>query len=389
MRYDGNICDGCKQPLQENDDIVVCPECATPQHRECYDEKGQCVNAHLHAEGFEWKGKIKTKRSILSSTLSNKDKEGDDIICPNCKQPNPPGSTGCKNCLMKFTMFGVNVVEQAQKQERKEAESSDVQPESPQVQENDILKYEAPFKIGEGDGFETAEGTPADAESADRPEGTNPWNLGGYEDYEEINTFKGPFPVEDYTAGVRTNTLGAFIRSNAQSYINKFKWSEIKGRNGFNWAAFLFAPYWFFYRKLYKPGIIFITLQTIMSIVVTPILEPFTDFYEYMLTLNVETMTEDMLYELTEQMMLIMQDIALPLTLMGALLIIMHLVSGIVANGMYKKYCVKNIKQGLAQASVQEKITAFAKNGGASFLFVAMAYLGEMLLSTLVSYLMF
>ena len=56
MRYSDYKCDGCGRVFQNDDDIVVCPECATPQHRECYKEKGGCVNAHLHAEGFQWQG---------------------------------------------------------------------------------------------------------------------------------------------------------------------------------------------------------------------------------------------------------------------------------------------------------------------------------------------
>lgn len=55
MFYDNKVCDGCSETMHENDDIVVCPECGTPQHRECYKKNNQCVNAHLHAEGFDWK----------------------------------------------------------------------------------------------------------------------------------------------------------------------------------------------------------------------------------------------------------------------------------------------------------------------------------------------
>ena len=54
MFYDNKVCDGCSEVMLEGDDIVVCPECGTPQHRECYKKNNQCVNAHLHAEGFDW-----------------------------------------------------------------------------------------------------------------------------------------------------------------------------------------------------------------------------------------------------------------------------------------------------------------------------------------------
>lgn len=55
MFYDNKKCDGCSELMLEGEDIVVCPECGTPQHRECYQKNNECVNAHLHAEGFDWR----------------------------------------------------------------------------------------------------------------------------------------------------------------------------------------------------------------------------------------------------------------------------------------------------------------------------------------------
>lgn len=55
MFYDNAVCDGCGQPLLDGEDIVVCPDCGTPQHRKCYELNNKCINEHLHAEGFEWK----------------------------------------------------------------------------------------------------------------------------------------------------------------------------------------------------------------------------------------------------------------------------------------------------------------------------------------------
>ena len=36
------------------DDIVVCPDCGTPYHRECWKKVGVCVHQADHAAGFEW-----------------------------------------------------------------------------------------------------------------------------------------------------------------------------------------------------------------------------------------------------------------------------------------------------------------------------------------------
>ena len=53
-RHVGQECFGCHQKLQEDDDIVVCPECGTPYHRACWQKTGHCLNAPLHASGKSW-----------------------------------------------------------------------------------------------------------------------------------------------------------------------------------------------------------------------------------------------------------------------------------------------------------------------------------------------
>ena len=36
-KYYGCPCEGCGRPLALTDDIVVCPDCGAPYHRECYE----------------------------------------------------------------------------------------------------------------------------------------------------------------------------------------------------------------------------------------------------------------------------------------------------------------------------------------------------------------
>lgn len=51
-RYICTECPVCKREFVEGDDIVTCPECGTPHHRECYDLIGKCVNNGLHGSGY-------------------------------------------------------------------------------------------------------------------------------------------------------------------------------------------------------------------------------------------------------------------------------------------------------------------------------------------------
>ena len=44
----GKKCAGCGAYLFEEDDVVFCPVCGAPHHRECYNSKGHCAFESLH-----------------------------------------------------------------------------------------------------------------------------------------------------------------------------------------------------------------------------------------------------------------------------------------------------------------------------------------------------
>ena len=64
MDYLHSVCPKCGQKFNENDDIVVCPECGTPEHRSCYLEEGNCVNLSLHGTDFSWQPQIDNSEII-------------------------------------------------------------------------------------------------------------------------------------------------------------------------------------------------------------------------------------------------------------------------------------------------------------------------------------
>ncbi len=87
MFYDNKVCDGCSDVMLEGDDIVVCPECGTPQHRECYKKNNQCVNAHLHAEGFDWRTANaeleKEPEPVVENSATQEDEQAPRKIIPD------------------------------------------------------------------------------------------------------------------------------------------------------------------------------------------------------------------------------------------------------------------------------------------------------------------
>jgi hypothetical protein len=47
-------CAHCGEPFVQTDDVVVCPICGAPHHRDCYTRLGHCANEQAHASGEEW-----------------------------------------------------------------------------------------------------------------------------------------------------------------------------------------------------------------------------------------------------------------------------------------------------------------------------------------------
>lgn len=52
--FENQNCPVCKRQFEDGDDIVVCPECGTPHHRECYNLIGHCVNRGLHKSDYNY-----------------------------------------------------------------------------------------------------------------------------------------------------------------------------------------------------------------------------------------------------------------------------------------------------------------------------------------------
>jgi len=89
MRYENLPCDSCSLPLQREDDVVTCPDCGTPQHRDCWLANGRCCNAQKHAEGFVWVPP--PQEEPVQEPLNA-------LQCPVCAGLNAQGDTACRHC---------------------------------------------------------------------------------------------------------------------------------------------------------------------------------------------------------------------------------------------------------------------------------------------------
>lgn len=78
--YVDEKCPICSEPFREQDDIVICPECGAPYHRDCYKEQGSCIHTEKHGE-YEWKGDkqiLKERCENLHSARMKAISESDD-----------------------------------------------------------------------------------------------------------------------------------------------------------------------------------------------------------------------------------------------------------------------------------------------------------------------
>lgn len=99
--YIGEECPVCKNKFNKDDNIVVCPECGTPYHKECYKNEGKCLFEDKHYENYSW---------IPSENKNNDINEGDLIKkkCPHCGQENRKDSLFCDKCGIPFNDVNIN-----------------------------------------------------------------------------------------------------------------------------------------------------------------------------------------------------------------------------------------------------------------------------------------
>ena len=278
----------------------------------------------------------------------------------------------------KFTLFGFNVVDAQAKLEEEEA----------QKESSSIPEYKAPFELGTGEGFEeTGEDSftpPTARDEVEQKLIDVISSSSGFSPDGEDFSFGGPFPKEDKTFGVYTNLMGAFIGSGAMKYIEKFKRVELRRKPSFNFAAFFLSPYWFFYRKLIKPGIIFMTINICLSVISTPFLLEFMEKAAPLME-NLAQVTTD---SAAATILMELESLYYPVICFMAVQFVLNLIAGFVANPLYRKYTVSSLREIESLSDRKNCMAHLLKKGGVAPLYALIAVLGENLLSSIAGMLM-
>ena len=208
MDFIGNKCPVCDQYFHADEDIVVCPECGTPHHRECYDKLGHCVNEERHSDGYDY------------SEDSENNENADVVICKNCGKENDKYQFFCKHCSAPLTNE-----ERAQQTNQNTANAGQ------------------PFSTGPG-------GQPFGAGTGGMPFGTpflDP--LGGV----PADTDLG----DDITAG----EAAKYVKQNTPYFVRIFSNIKSFNKSKFNFAAALFSGGYLLYRKMYKLGALILAIE--------------------------------------------------------------------------------------------------------------------------------
>ena len=327
MNYEGLPCPVCGRHLHENDDVVVCPDCGTPQHRECWLEEGHCANAGRHEEGFVWGADSVPAPPAPEMKLIHSDMK----ICPSCGSENPADSPVCGKCGSSLEGGEIRL----------------------SLDEDGIRR--CPYC-----GM-TVEQEDKLCRNCGAPLILIPDSYGS--SYSADSGFAGAERI----GGITADELSRYVRKNVKRYIPLFDRFEKGKKFSFNFGAFFFGPLWYFFRKLYKFGIIFIILIAAVSPVFATMSSKMMDVMEpYQQAVTDGTLSnDDAVKMLAEVVAATRNDFALGTGLM----ILLNLVFALLADRLYYKKIKDDfeiLKSGEVEPNIQRAM--ILRRGGTSLL---------------------
>ena len=257
-KYTGILCEVCQKPFTQDDDVVVCPECGAPHHRECYKKLGKCALSDKHAPDFEWKAKLPENTAAEA------------IVCSHCNSVNPGEA---KYCIMCGTPLSDNYQGNEGRYTRRHSQNSNVN------------------SVG-----------------SDRS------------------------GIEFSIDGVTSHDLIAYTGSSFHYYMRSFR-NILSGFSvSWNWAALIFSYFYFFYRKMYKVGIILLAIRILSFI-------PALICYAAEPTASMELMGFTVYYN-----EVLMEKLAPITSILNLLVTMSHIYSSVFANKYYLKQAVTTIR---------------------------------------------
>lgn len=279
-------CPVCGKQFTRDDDIVVCPECGAPHHRECYETQGRCFFEDRHKDGF----------SFENENTDNSEGEN-TVICKSCGAENPKEMFYCSKCGAPLS-----------EQERRQAGQNQGSGQSAQ----NGMPFGMPFGM---------------------PQQTiNPFDpMAGFKNDEII--------AENVTAG----EMSKFVGKSTQYYLRIFNVITKYNNSRFNFSAFIFSGMFFLYRKMLVLGGIFSFL--LIGLTVAEAYVQMLPAYQNVYSSLLSAMNTGQYISLFNIPGVSTQEIMFALLpgIFGIIKLVLMIVSGAIANRCYYKHCVKRI----------------------------------------------
>ena len=201
-------CQICKGYLFEDDDIVICPECGAPHHRDCWQTTGHCGVEADHGTDRQYD-------KVQAAKKEEETPEGEERTCPHCKRVS-------------------------------------------KSHEGDFCPYCGQSYNGAGNRHNRQYGDPM---------GSGPVFMGGMGF--NPNSYGG-IPKDSKIEDVKVEHIAKFVGSNAHRYVPRFATLNKHSKGSWNWAAFLSPAAWCFSRKLYVQGILYAIIMLASSLCLIP-----------------------------------------------------------------------------------------------------------------------
>ena len=203
-KYYGCPCEGCGRPLTLKDDIVVCPDCGAPYHRSCYDKLGRCIHTPAHG-GYEWKFPYQ---------------EAELRTCPACGERTLRSEAVCRCCGAALPPESA-----VEPNDRRAA----------QDEQNETFDYDSFYRQN------IAEPTHRNVRSA--------------------------FGQDEMIDGIPYSDWSDYIGKAAPIYLNDYSRMQLQHTKiSMCLPALFFGPFYFFYRKAWKPAFAFLAAELVLFI---------------------------------------------------------------------------------------------------------------------------
>lgn len=322
MEFTQYKCPVCNKQFESGDDIVVCPECGAPHHRECYELNGKCFFEEKHSEDFSFEEYI---------ALNGNETADGKNVCPVCRFENVPGAFFCNRCGSPLN----------------EKQQSNNQYQNPN-QRN-------PFgygQYGQNQGYQNQQ----QSQNTQTPP---PYGFGaaGIPNFDPL---AGMDAEEDLGDGIKVGEMAKFVGKNTNYFLLICDRIRKFGRAKFNFAAFLLSGIYFLYRKMYFIGVLFSLVIIGLNLLSTYIkLTPeYTEAYNqiYQLAGSASGASGYQLITMMDKVALLYAPELLTFVRYGLMVF-----SGLLANRLYINHCRKSIikiKKDNEGGEINEKLSS-------------------------------